>query len=314
MTRAHNAHTTEDVVKRIHKEFPEYDCSETVYVMNKIPVSIRCPKHGIFSRCITKGFECKECSQERRAKAQTMTAENFKLRSSQIHGNRFEYDLVEYKTARLKVKIRCNMHGSVFEQTPYAHLNGKGCKLCANDKQSSYRKADLDHFIARSVSRHGADKFTYTKVDYKNAKTKVIVTCNLHGDFPTYPDNHWLGAGCPDCSESGFSCNRPAILYVMHCTEDNLTKIGITNSQVSKRNKALNKSYGKSFDLIRTFSHEDGNFINTLETAMLYELREKYVQPSEKFQGYSESFYNVPITYLLDSINNKIKEFDGKAT
>lgn len=38
----------------------------------------------------------------------------------------------------------------------------------------------LDEFITRSKHVHG-DRFDYSKVEYTNAITNVIITCKLHG-------------------------------------------------------------------------------------------------------------------------------------
>ena len=43
-------------------------------------------------------------------------------------------------------------------------------------------------------------KYGYSKVKYKNNNTKVIITCNIHGDFEQTPDNHFNGAGCSKCA------------------------------------------------------------------------------------------------------------------
>lgn len=53
-------------------------------------------------------------------------------------------------------------------------------------------------FISKSKLIHG-DKFTYDNAIYVNAKTKVSVTCNTHGDFLISPNNHLNGGGCPKC-------------------------------------------------------------------------------------------------------------------
>ena len=59
-----------------------------------------------------------------------MTGEEFIEKSKVVHGhNRYDYSLVNYKNSNTKVKIICPEHG-VFVQTPYAHLNGQGCKEC----------------------------------------------------------------------------------------------------------------------------------------------------------------------------------------
>lgn len=47
----------------------------------------------------------------------------------EIHGFRYNYDLVSYSHAKKKVKISCQAHG-VFEKTPNKHLSGEGCPKC----------------------------------------------------------------------------------------------------------------------------------------------------------------------------------------
>lgn len=43
-------------------------------------------------------------------------AEEFILDAVKIHGNKYDYSLVEYTNCKTKVKIICKKHG-VFEQT-----------------------------------------------------------------------------------------------------------------------------------------------------------------------------------------------------
>lgn len=50
----------------------------------------------------------------------------------EIHGNKYNYDLVNYKNANTLIKIQCSQHG-IFEQIPSSHLNGNGCKYCSYD-------------------------------------------------------------------------------------------------------------------------------------------------------------------------------------
>ena len=49
-----------------------------------------------------------------------------------VHGDRYDYSLVEYVGSKIKVKIICPKH-CVFEQIPNSHLNGKGCNKCGYD-------------------------------------------------------------------------------------------------------------------------------------------------------------------------------------
>ena len=46
---------------------------------------------------------------------------------------------------------------------------------------------------------HGK-KYDYSLVDYKNAKTKVIIICKKHGEFKQTPNCHLMGKGCKKCS------------------------------------------------------------------------------------------------------------------
>jgi hypothetical protein len=43
------------------------------------------------------------------------------------------------------------------------------------------------------------DKYDYSKVDYKNNYTNVIIICHRHGEFNQRPNNHLNGSGCLAC-------------------------------------------------------------------------------------------------------------------
>jgi hypothetical protein len=42
--------------------------------------------------------------------------------------------------------------------------------------------------------------YSYDKVNYINARSKVIITCPIHGEFKQLPYNHLMGKGCNRCS------------------------------------------------------------------------------------------------------------------
>lgn len=56
-------------------------------------------------------------------------------------------------------------------------------------------------FIEKAKVKHG-DKYDYSKVDYKAAKTKVCIICKVHGEFEQTPDNHATGYGCSKCANN----------------------------------------------------------------------------------------------------------------
>ena len=59
-------------------------------------------------------------------------------------------------------------------------------------------KFTKEDFIERAKMKHG-DKYDYSKTIYVNKKTKVIITCPIHGDFEQLAQNHMGGSGCPKC-------------------------------------------------------------------------------------------------------------------
>lgn len=58
---------------------------------------------------------------------------------------------------------------------------------------------NTESFIKKAKKIHG-DKYDYSKVDYKNNRTKVCIICPTHGEFWQRPSKHLIGQGCPICS------------------------------------------------------------------------------------------------------------------
>ena len=60
------------------------------------------------------------------------TKEIFEEEAKKVHGDKYDYSLVEYKNTRTHVKIKCKVHNIIFMQIPDAHLKGQGCIKCAS--------------------------------------------------------------------------------------------------------------------------------------------------------------------------------------
>lgn len=119
--------------------------------------------------------------------------EIFISRSKEIHKNKYDYSLVNYKNCKTKIKIICPRHG-IFEQMPQNHLKGSGCLSCFNEDQTS----NAQEFIKKSNIIH-KNKYDYSEVIYKNNLTKVKIKCQKHGDFHMRPGDHLDGSGCRLC-------------------------------------------------------------------------------------------------------------------
>ena len=68
-----------------------------------------------------------------------LTTEIFIERSKQIHNDYYNYDLVCYKNSSSLLTIKCPKHGE-FKQVAKFHMNGSGCKKCANQTKSEKMK------------------------------------------------------------------------------------------------------------------------------------------------------------------------------
>lgn len=62
------------------------------------------------------------------------------------------------------------------------------------------RKLTQKEVIEKFRKAHG-DKYDYSKVIYKNMRTKVCIICPIHGEFWQTPDQHSRGVGCRKCAE-----------------------------------------------------------------------------------------------------------------
>ena len=135
------------------------------------------------------------------------TTEQFIIDAWCMHGDKYNYKLVEYKNNKTKVKIICSAHG-VFEQRPDAHLQMKECIKCKYKKLSKSLSMNINQFIDKAKLIHG-DKYDYSLVEYKNNYTKVKIICPVHGVFEQTPKDHLRGQGCKLCFNSYKSNNIP---------------------------------------------------------------------------------------------------------
>lgn len=132
-----------------------------------------------------------------------------------VHGDRYNYDLVNYTGWRNQVEIVCRVHGA-FWQSAASHLVGKNCWNCAKHKV-----ATRDEFISGAKLKHG-DRYCYDKVKYTGAKDKVIITCRIHGDFEQVAAAHTFGKGCQKCGR----LQKPELVEAARCgDQDRFTRL-----------------------------------------------------------------------------------------
>ena len=193
--------TTEQFIeeaKKIHGD--KYDYSLVDYKNSQTKIKIKCNTCGNIFEQKPNGHLCGRgcyiCRKETIAQKLKKTTEQFIEDAKKVHGDKYDYSLVDYKNNEIKIKIKCNTCGNVFEQIPNNHLHGSGCPFCYGT-----HKKTIEQFIEDAKKVHG-NKYDYSLVDYKDANTKVKIICPIHGVFEQVPYIHLGGSGCPFCNES----------------------------------------------------------------------------------------------------------------
>lgn len=127
-----------------------------------------------------------------RKKTQEQVISNF----HEIHGDRYDYSLVEYTGSSTKVRVVCQTHGE-FKITPSHHKKGVGCRKCFFESQKISKK----EFIERS-QQYFSDQYDYSLVTTSPQRgEKVQITCRLHNqiffqEFKSHMRGH---TGCAQC-------------------------------------------------------------------------------------------------------------------
>jgi len=176
--------------KKFHEDV--YDYSKVIFNNLSTKVVIICKIHGEFKQTPSNHtrYGCSKCGGN-----YNYTTEEWIEKANGVHGNKYDYSKVEYINTNTKVVIICKVHGE-FEQTPGNHLNlEQGCSKCVGTYNYT-----TDEWIEKAEEVHG-NKYDYSKTEYDNSKTKVVIICREHGEFEQIPNCHTnQQQGCPCCN------------------------------------------------------------------------------------------------------------------
>lgn len=191
--------TREDFIKEASlRHCGKYDYSLVEYKGTHAPVKIVCPLHGDFEKSPAnhlRGQGCQVCA----GKGRSNTA-SFIRDAQEIHGEKYDYSIVEYKGLHIPVKIVCPIHG-VFEQTPARHLlQRNGCRACGMILTQTTKAAkNAESFVSKAQDVHGK-VYDYKHVEYAGRYSYVKIVCPEHGPFNQQVRVHLKGHGCPFCA------------------------------------------------------------------------------------------------------------------
>jgi len=110
------------------------------------------------------------------------------------------------------------------------------------------KKLTTDEFVRRSIAVHGS-KYSYDHVLYKEANSKVLITCPKHGDFSQRASTHLTGQGCPKCAG-----------VALRTQEDFLVEARKIHSDYYDYSESI---YTRGFDKIKIICFKHGPFWQT---------------------------------------------------
>lgn len=186
-----------------------------------------------------------------------LTTEEFIIKAKNVHGEKYDYSKVNYINSRTPIIIICPKHGE-FIQTSRKHLISSGCPKCGNEQKGQIRKLSHEDFINRCNEQHNY-KYDYSKTKYTNKRTKVIITCPIHGDFEQCAGHHMRGQGCPECGKDKAQ------------QRDGLYKNSRKNITTFKED--IKRIFGEKYEVI-------GDYVNNKTKLEIY-CKEKYTDGSE---------------------------------
>jgi len=184
--------TIEEFIKRSNKiHNNKYDYSLVNYINTHTKIKIICPIHKIFeqipkSHLIGKG--CNKCKYENSKK----TTKKFIEQSKKIHGDLYDYSLVNYKNYKTKVDIICGEHG-VFSQLPYNHcLGANGCPFCTGHKNIKFKEKKLYIFYDKTYSLYKIGFSQTPKIRIKRLKMDTksdLIVIKIYNKLATIESN-----------------------------------------------------------------------------------------------------------------------------
>ena len=175
-----------------------YDYTNVELSKMKDKVRITCPAHGEFTQradAHLNGQGCPLCKNEKISKKKTGSICDFINKANTAHNGKYSYDKSVYINSSTPICIICPTHGE-FWQIPSNHISKahpRGCPKC-----NGGIKLSNNEFIQKANAVHDF-RYDYSKTNYRDSHTKVLIGCGEHGYFWQTPNAHLNGQGCPSC-------------------------------------------------------------------------------------------------------------------
>lgn len=213
-----------------------------------------------------------------------LTQEEFIKRCKNVHGDKYDYSKSIYKNKNSKIIIICPIHGE-FEQKAEDHYSGHGCKYCWFDKHTENQTYSWNDFLLKAREKHGW-KYDYSKSEWINYTTPILIICPKHGEFWQRPDVHLKSEGCQRCgrekANKSESFTKDDFIKKSNITHNNKYDYSLVEYvDYQTKVKIICKKHGE-FEQ-RPISHANGQGCPKCTLKSQYKLWEKL---KNKYPGY----------------------------
>lgn len=230
--------TTEFIEKAKNVHGDKYDYSNVRYVNKRTKVKIVCIEHGMFEQTpdihLNQESGCFKCGLNLISKKNRLGNDRFIKKSKKIHGDKYNYSLVEYINAKNKIKIKCRKHG-IFNQSPNDHLNGCGCPKCNESNGERKIRLFLENKNLDFIYQKKFDNCVNIKklpFDFYLPKKKLLI--EFDGE-QHYSGNNFFGL------DSHFKTKNNDKIKNKFCHDNKLDLIRIPFYEINNLEKILNK-------------------------------------------------------------------------
>lgn len=136
------------------------------------------------------------------------------------------------KSDQFKEKVSLSIKEK-FKDITYRNKIKKARKLYWTNTYRESKILTVDEYIQKVNSIHN-DTYDYSKVVYTNIRSKIIISCKLHGDFEQRASHHlYYRNGCPKCAYENVSSNAEYDIgeYIKSCGFDIIRNHRILDNQ-----------------------------------------------------------------------------------
>ncbi len=301
-------------LKKVHGD--RYDYSKFVYGRCADKVTIICKEHGEFEQTFADhlgGAGCTKCSRNWDNETDAVVVNKDNFLQKMLESNEM------YKAGELKVLSHFEgIRKHILVEDKYGVLSMTPRTLLNNIKPDLANAVDKTSYYINKVTDVHKGKYTYENAVYLGSKSKITVTCPIHGDFKQEAISHLMGKGCTKCKNekvgwtytawSKAAPGNPGILYALRCwneTEE-FYKVGITcQTKVSGRyHNKFRMPY--NYEIIQEIVDEDRKLIYKLEKEIKRKYKDFAYTPQINFDGSKSECFNTKIEFLKTTKNQKL--------